>query len=137
MDPLEKILPQLDVWVPSFNEAKNQTGHVDPAKIIATYRSCGAPGLLGVKLGRDGVLLSPKDGSFLEIGVAKPPGEVIDTTGAGDAFYAGLLTGLLKGMAVEDAGKLGAGAAACCCTSVGGSTGGRDYASTTKVAGLA
>ena len=36
-----------------------------------------------------------------------PPGAIVDTTGTGDCFYAGLLTGLLRGMDVERAGRLG------------------------------
>lgn len=136
MEPLVTILPQLDVYVPSFAEARHQTGMTDPRKIIDLYRSCGAPGLLGVKLGRQGVLLSPTGGEYVQVDVAQPPGEVIDTTGAGDSFYAGLLTGLLKGLSVEQAGRLGAAAGACCVTAVGGCTGGRDYAATAELAGL-
>ena len=37
------------------------------------------------------------------IGMAK---EVVDTTGAGDNFYTGLLTGVLEDMSLQDAGKL-------------------------------
>jgi sugar/nucleoside kinase (ribokinase family) len=136
MQPLDRILPELDVYVPSLAEARHQTNESDPRRIIDIYRRCGAPGLLGVKLGKQGVLLSPKAGEFVEIPIATPPGPVVDTTGAGDSFYAGLLTGLLKGLSVADAGRLGAASGACCVTAVGGSTGGRDYAFTAQLAGL-
>ncbi|MCE9590035.1 MAG: carbohydrate kinase family protein [Planctomycetes bacterium] len=137
MKPLDKILPHLDVWVPSLNEAKHQTGLDDPRKIIGVYRDCGAPGLLGVKLGgKRGVLLSPGPGQFIEVPSCEPPGPVVDTTGAGDCFYAGLLTGLLRGLSPYDAGRLGAAAAACCVTVLGGANGGRDYAFTAKLAGI-
>ena len=53
-----------------------------------------------------GVLLSPRAGEFISIPICKPPGSVVDTTGAGDSFYAGLLTGLIKGLSVEQAGRL-------------------------------
>jgi sugar/nucleoside kinase (ribokinase family) len=136
MDPLKDCLPHLDVWVPSHLEAKNQTGHEDPEKIVQTYRNAGGQGLLGVKLGRQGVLLSPKPGEFIRIPIATPPGPVVDATGAGDSFYAGLLTGLIKGLTVEQAGKLGTASGACCVTSLGGASGGRDYAFTSKLAGI-
>jgi len=139
MQPLEAILPHLDVYVPSHAEACHQTGvapEEDPRKIVDTYRACGAPALLGVKLGKRGVLLSPCAGEYVEIGVVDPPGEVIDTTGAGDSFYAGLLTGLCRGLSIEDAGRLGAAAGACCVTSVGGCTGGKGYDETARLAGL-
>ena len=58
--------------------------------------------------GVEGTTLSPHAGEFIEIGIRPPPGPVIDTTGAGDCFYAGLLTGLLRGLSVEQAGRLGA-----------------------------
>jgi sugar/nucleoside kinase (ribokinase family) len=136
LQPLDKILPHLDVYVPSLAEAKNQTGCDDPVKIIETYRNCGAPGVLGVKLGSRGAMLSPAAGEYIEVPVVTPPGDVIDTTGAGDSFYAGLITGLLDGLSLEDAGKLAAAAGACCCTAVGGSSGARDMAFVKQLAGI-
>lgn len=136
MDPLASVLPHLDVYVPSFAEASHQTGHEDPRKIIDTYRNCGAPGIVGVKLGKRGVMLSEKAGEYVEVPIVDPPGPVIDTTGAGDSFYAGLLTGLLKGLPLAKAGRLGTAAGACCVTAVGGCTGGRSYAETAKLAGV-
>ena len=137
MQPLDRILPHLDVYVPSLIEASHQTGTDDPKKIIAAYRKCGAPGLLGVKLGKQGVLLSPKADEYLEIPVVQPPGPVVATTGAGDSFYAGLLTGLLKGMPIEQAGRLGTAAGAICVTAVGGCTGGKNFIETAQLAGVA
>lgn len=136
MKPLDRTLPYLDVWVPSFAEAKNQTGQEDPNKIIDTYRNCGAPGIVGVKLGKQGVLLSSRAGEYISVAGCTAPAPVVDTTGAGDSFYAGLLTGLLKGLPVEQAGRLGCAAGACCVTSMGGASGGRNYAETSRIAGL-
>ncbi|MCC7144960.1 MAG: carbohydrate kinase family protein [Phycisphaeraceae bacterium] len=137
MKPLDRILPHLDVWVPSLNEAKHQTGLEDPQAIIDLFRGCGAPGLLGVKLGGTrGVLLSPKAGEYVHVESCTPPGPVVDTTGAGDSFYAGLLTGLIKGLPLAQAGKLGTAAAACCVTVLGGNAGGRSYEQTARIAGI-
>jgi len=137
MKPLDAILPHLDVYVPSLNEARHQTGLADPQQIIEKYRNCGATRLLGVKLGKDGVLLSPAAGEYVPIAIVAPPGPVLDTTGAGDSFYAGLLTGLLRGLPLEQAGRLGAAAAACCITAVGGWAGVRDYDATAQLAASA
>jgi sugar/nucleoside kinase (ribokinase family) len=43
---------------------------------------------------------------------AAPVDKVVDTTGAGDQYAAGLLLGLARGLSLEDAGKLGSLAAA-------------------------
>ena len=134
--PLDRILPHLDIYVPSLTEAANQTGKSDPREIIETFRQCGAPGLLGIKMGAEGAILSPAAGRYVKVDPVLPRGDVVDTTGAGDAFYAGLITGLLRGMSIEDAGRLAAAAGACCVTQVGTTAGLRDYAETARLAGL-
>ena len=136
MHPLDKLLPHLDAYVPSLAEAKHQTGQTDPQAIIDTYRGCGAPGLLGVKLGSDGALLSPRAGEYLKIDQVPAPGPVVDTTGAGDCFYAGLLTGLLRGKSLPEAGRLAAATGACCVTGLGATAGLRDYVETARLAGV-
>jgi sugar/nucleoside kinase (ribokinase family) len=136
MQPLEDILPYLDVYVPSHDEGVHQTGETDPYRIITAYRRCGALGMLGVKLGAKGALLSPSDGVYVEIACATPPGPVVDTTGAGDSFFAGLLTGLLKGFDAARAGRLAAAAGACCVTGYGATAGLRNFEETAQIAGL-
>ena len=136
MQPLDRILPHLDVYVPSRAEAVHQTGRTDPQRIIDTYRQCGAPGLLGVKLGAEGALLSPAADQFIEIPAVAPPGPVVDTTGAGDAFYAGLLCGLLRRLDPTAAGRLAAAVGACCVTGLGASAGLRSYEETARIAGF-
>ena len=136
MQPLDRILPHVDVYVPSHAEATHQTGQTDPRRIIEAYRSCGALGLLGVKLGSKGALLSPAAGKYVEIACVPPPGPVVDTTGAGDCFFAGLLTGLLKGLDVERSGRLAAATGACCVTGFGATAGVRAYEETARLAGV-
>jgi sugar/nucleoside kinase (ribokinase family) len=136
MKPLDRLLPLLDVYVPSYAEAAHQTGKTDPEAIIDTFRQCGAAGLLGVKLGSEGALLSPRAGQYERIAQVAAPGPVVDTTGAGDCFYAGLLTGLLRGMSTTAAGRLGAATGACCVTGLGATAGLRDYQETARLAGI-
>jgi len=137
MQPLDRILPHLDVYVPSLVEAVHQTGLEDPKRILDVYRHCGAPGVLGVKLGSQGALLSSKPGEYVEIPCIDPPGPVVDTPGAGDTFYAGLLAGLLRGLSIDAAGRLAAAVGACCVTAFGACAGLRDYAATASLAGIA
>jgi sugar/nucleoside kinase (ribokinase family) len=132
--PLGKILPHLDLYVPSLAEGRRQTGHDEPRAIIETYRRHGAPGIVGLKLGAAGALISPSAGQFVEIRPVPPPGPVVDTTGAGDAFYAGLIIGLVRGLPLTTAGRLAAAAGACCVTGLGASGGLRGFDETWALA---
>ncbi|MCA9236318.1 MAG: carbohydrate kinase family protein [Planctomycetales bacterium] len=136
LSPLRAILPHVDVYVPSRAEAAHQTGESEPKAMIAAFRSAGAAGLVGVKLGSAGALLSPAPGELLEVDAVPPPGAIVDTTGAGDCFLGGLLAGLLRGLPPQSAGRLAAAAGACCVTGLGATTAIRDYAQTAKLAGL-
>jgi sugar/nucleoside kinase (ribokinase family) len=136
LGPLLPVLPHLDLYVPSLAEARRQTGEEDPRKIVGVYRDAGSTGLLGVKLGSRGVLLSPAPGEFVEVASTKPPGEVVDTTGAGDCFLGGMLAGLIRGMSPADAGKLGSATGACCVTRLGATAGIRSFEETAQLAGL-
>jgi sugar/nucleoside kinase (ribokinase family) len=136
MQPMDRILPHLDFYVPSLSEASHQTGLQEPHDILRSYRECGAMGLVGVKLGAKGALLSPAADEYLEISAVTPPGPIVDTTGAGDCFYAGLLAGRLRGLDLRSAGLLGAAAGACCVTALGGTAGIRGFAETAELAGF-
>ena len=136
MQPLDRILPHLDIYVPSYDEAQSQTGESDPQRMIAVFREFCQGGLLGVKLGDEGALLSPAPDDWIQVPPVEPPGPVVDTTGAGDSFYAGLITGLSHGMSVYDAGRLGAAAGACCVTALGATAGLRSFEETRQLAGV-
>ena len=56
--------------------------------------------------GPDGVSVSSKEGDFIVEAV--PPSELIDPTGSGDAFRAGLLMGLRRGFELKKACRIGA-----------------------------
>lgn len=126
-------LPHVDLYVPSLDEAIHQTGLSDPREIVGCYRARGARGIVGVKLGSRGTLLSPRAGEFVEIPCVPAPGPVADTTGAGDSLLAGLITGILRGMPLERAGRLGAATAACCVTGVGATAGLRSFDETMRL----
>ncbi len=136
LNRLTPALPFLDFYVPSLGEAMKQTGLNHPQDILALYRKCGMRGVLGIKLGAKGALLSGVDGELIEVATVKPPGPIIDSTGAGDAFFAGLLTGVLKEMSLAEAGKFAAACGACCVTGLGATAGMRGIEETKKLAGL-
>ena len=133
---LAPALPGVDVFVPSLEEARLQTGLADPREIIARYRGLGAVGVVGVKCGTRGSVLSPEPGQVIDVPCIPAPGPVVDTTGAGDSFLAGLVVGLCRQMPVAAAARLGAATAACCVTRMGATAGIRELPDTLRLAGL-
>jgi sugar/nucleoside kinase (ribokinase family) len=120
-EPLKDCLPLVDVYFPSWNEARAQTGAAEPADALRTYRTWGARGLVGIKLGAEGVILSPVGEEVISLPAIRPLAPVVDTTGAGDAFFAGLITGLLRGESPVEAACLGTAVAAVSVTGMGAS----------------
>ncbi len=68
--------------------------------------------------GAEGCRVLDADG-FRRFPAAPPPGPVVDSNGAGDAFVSGVLYGLLSGRSLDDSIPLGAVAGAHACTSAG------------------
>jgi ribokinase len=95
------------VLLPNRDEAAVLTGQADPAA-AARALTLHAREVV-VKLGADGALWT--DGRALER-VAAAPARAVDTTGAGDAFAAGLLAARLAGAGPRAALEAGAALAA-------------------------
>ena len=117
---LRAVLPHLDYFLPSLDEARAMTGKRSPPEIIRHLRSLGARGTLGVKLGARGCYLDAA-GEARTI----PPRRVrriLDATGAGDAFVAGFVAARLHGHDPFAAAEIGNRVAADCIRGVGAST---------------
>jgi sugar/nucleoside kinase (ribokinase family) len=123
------ILPYLDLFAPSRTEAQALTGEHSPHQMVAAFRERMGDGLIGIKLDADGCYL---DDGQVSATVPAYKIECVDTTGAGDTWFGGLLTALQKGMPLEQAGKFANRAAADCCTAFGASAGVRSFAETLK-----
>jgi sugar/nucleoside kinase (ribokinase family) len=124
---LEPILPMLDLFAPSRTEAAALSGETDPGKMVAVFRRHMKTGLIGIKLDAEGCYL---DDGKQAVFVPSYKIDVVDTTGAGDTWYGGLLTGLCKGMSLEQCGKFANRAAADCCTALGASAGVKSFEET-------
>ena len=120
---LAKILPHLDIYVPSEAEASQQTNSSDPEKMLDWYRQHNDYGILGVKLGEKGALLHSPEEGLLMLDACAPPSSIVDTTGAGDCFMAGLIAGLDHGLTVKEAGTWATAAGALAVTKRGGHQG--------------
>lgn len=117
---LRAILPHVDYFLPSFEEAAALTGETTPRGMVRSFRSSGARGVVGVKLGAKGCFVSWQDRE--ELIPASKVKKVVDATGAGDAFVSGFIAGILKGLEPFGAARIGNAVAASCVTAVGAST---------------
>ena len=100
---LDSIIKRSYVMMPNSIELEQLTGEKDPKKGAAFLLKKGVK-IVAVKMGADGCYVT--DGK--EEHHIKPfKVQVVDTTGAGDAFCAGFLYGLLNNKTLEQSGKLG------------------------------
>ncbi len=119
---LPELLPLSDVLISSKEFPRLLTGiddaHAALLEIKARY-GCALVGL--TKGGRGATVLC--EGEFLEVPAFQVPGGCVDTTGAGDAFHAGFLYGLLRGEEIEASLSAGCAVAALGCRALGARTG--------------
>ncbi len=116
----EPVLALVDILTPNQTELAALSGVAagDDREIEVAARSLQARGVgeVVVTLGERGVLRVMPDG------IQTQPARSVsarDTTGAGDAFNAGLVTGLSTGFSMMEAIELGARAGAFCVTRLG------------------
>src|SRR5205814_9399486 len=118
---LPKLLPLIDVLITSSECPHRLTGISDlRASLVETKARYGCA-IVGATLGAGGALVYC-EGEFIESPAFQVPGGCRDTTGAGDAFHAGFIYGMLRADDVEECIKLGNAVAALKCRSLGGRT---------------
>src|SRR3989440_1583458 len=118
---LPELLPLIDVLITSLEFPHRLTGISDlRASLIETKTRYGCA-IVGATLGARGVIIYC-DGQFIESPAFAVPGGCRDTTGAGDAFHAGFIYGMLRGEDLEMCLKLGNAVAALKCRGLGART---------------
>jgi sugar/nucleoside kinase (ribokinase family) len=100
-DEVRKLLPSVDVFLPNEVEACALADRAGDAVEAARALQAASGGWVVVKLGPSGCFAVGPDGT--EIAAPAPAVEVADTTGAGDAFNAGLVHALAGGASWSDA----------------------------------
>lgn len=88
----------VDLLLPNADEARVLTGEDEPGRAAAALAGPGGEAV--VTLGAEGALWS--DGRR-EARVGAVPAQAVDTTGAGDAFAAGLIAARLRGAEPDEA----------------------------------
>ncbi|MHC1628557.1 MAG: carbohydrate kinase family protein [Candidatus Nezhaarchaeales archaeon] len=100
LQKLRDLIKHVDIVLANEEEVRDITGEADYKKAAEVIGELG-PRLVVVKRGARGAyVLSKKE--CLEVPPLKPP-KIVDTTGAGDAFAAGLLVGLARGYELSKA----------------------------------
>jgi sugar/nucleoside kinase (ribokinase family) len=118
---LPELLPLIDILIASTEFPHRLTGIRDERAALVETKARYGCALVGMTLGVRGALLY-HDGVFLESTAWAVPTACRDTTGAGDAFHAGFLYGLLRGEEVETSLKLANATASLKCRSLGART---------------
>ena len=121
-DRLRGIMPYLhmiDYFMPSYNQAKLITGETDPNRIIYEFKKIGCNTVI-LKKNTSGVLL--ESAPYCGWIDAYPVPDVVDSTGAGDAFCACFISATLDGMDAELAARYAVVGAALNCQHFGAST---------------
>ncbi len=119
MKLLEPCLQYVDYAVPSIEEARMVTRQHSPEDVARVLLDKGVK-TVALKMGTDGCYIRNADVA-LRIPIYKV--DAIDALGAGDAFAAGFLTGLVNGWSMEQAGKFANATGAFCVTALGATTG--------------
>jgi sugar/nucleoside kinase (ribokinase family) len=122
MKLLEPCLPYTDYFVPSIEEARMITGKQDPADIAKVLMDKGVK-TVALKMGEAGCYIRSADAE-LRIPIYKV--NAVDACGAGDAFAAGFLAGIVNGWDLEKTGKFANAVGAFCVTAIGATTGIKD-----------
>jgi ribokinase len=119
MRVLKPLINRTSVFMPSQGELQLLTGKNDYRK-GAEALLCKGVGVVAVKLGGQGCYVTNgKENRLIEPFKVK----VVDTTGAGDAFCAGFLYGLISGKSLYECGRIGNFVASRCIMKIGARTG--------------
>lgn len=112
---LAEVLPHVDFFLPNDDEAERLTGETDPHRQAQQLLQLGC-GNVVITLGEHGALLMNHDEA---IEIPAFPMTIVDPSGAGDAFAAGLIMGLLEGWDLTRTLRFASVIGASACTALG------------------
>jgi sugar/nucleoside kinase (ribokinase family) len=95
-------LPHLDIFLCNADEAMRITGFKDPRLAARSLLDKGTKSVV-VKLGSNGCWV---ENNRISVNIPAAKTQIVDTTGAGDAFASGLIAGLLKGSDLVNACRM-------------------------------
>lgn len=120
LETIAPVLPYIDYFFPNKEEAVALTGKQALADIADVFLDLGIKNVV-IKIGADGCYIKNHE---MELTVPTYPQiQPVDTTGAGDNFAAGFISGLLQGMDCAACARYACGVATVSILSFGASTG--------------
>ena len=117
-DGIDQLLPLIDVFIASADFPEKLLGISDENEALTEIRSRYGCPLIGLTRGASGSVFLTGDSTIHTDGFSVPGG-CVDTTGAGDAFRAGFLFGLLRNESIEDSSRIANAVAALKCRDLG------------------
>src|ERR1700722_6049572 len=133
-DQLRSVLALTGLLLPNEEEARHLSGRATVAGAIPVLTAAGSR--LVVKLGARGALAAAGRGTYPVPPPAGLPAPCVDATGRGDCFNAGLIAGLLRGLDLPDAARLGCATGSLSTQAAGGTAAAPDLATAVALAGL-
>jgi sugar/nucleoside kinase (ribokinase family) len=121
MNKIESSLPYLDWFMPSYDEACELTGQSDPAAIAAVLFSKGVKNVI-IKMNAEGCYVEPSNQEGFMVPSFNRV-KAIDSSGAGDSFCAGFITGLYHGWSILQSATFANAVGAHCIMEIGTTSG--------------
>ena len=120
LETLEPCLQHVDIFMPSIIEAQHLTGLSECREITQFLRNNYDIDTIAIKMGENGSYVSTPE---TELSVPAYPVNVVDGTGAGDAYVAGFLAGTIMGWDLNATAELASATGAACVTAMGTTAG--------------
>ena len=124
MSVVAPSMPYLDYFLPSYEEAARASGKTDCGDIATVFRNLGAR-VVGIKLGDKGSYVRSETE---EITAPVYKVKAVNTLGAGDAWVAGFVAGVMQELTLAESALLGNATAAHCVMAMGAADGIRKLA---------
>ena len=119
METIGCCIPLLDYFIPSEEEAYYLTGEKDYRKMTDRFLSMGAKHVI-IKCGEKGSYYKDSEIEYFQKAFKV---NAVDTTGAGDSFVGGFLSGIAKGLDTISCLRFATAAAALCVQKMGSAAG--------------
>ena len=130
LETLEPCLSYVDMFMPSIVEAQYLTGISNAREIVQFLRSNYGIHTIVIKMGENGSYASTPEAEYF---APAYPVDVVDATGAGDAYVAGFLAGTIMGWDLKATAELASATGAACVTAIGTTDGIQNLEETLKI----